>query len=152
MLEMFSSKPLSSSIRNMWSVPALVLRTVSAPWSTWGGLSPGSSTCWGLTSLKAALQRRTLGSQWRTSWTWASNASLQEKSPTASGTALLTGQGGWSPPLSIGETHLEYCAQFWAPPYKEDTGLLEWIQQSVTKIFKGVEHVAYKEWLRKLTF
>ncbi|PKU46308.1 hypothetical protein llap_3376 [Limosa lapponica baueri] len=45
--------------------------------------------------------------------------------------------------------HLVYCIQFWAPQFK-DRDLLERVQQSVTKMMRGLEHLSYEERLRDL--
>ena len=44
--------------------------------------------------------------------------------------------------------YLEYCIQFWAPPYKEDKEALEHVQKIAAQLVMGMQHKSYKEWLR----
>ena len=46
--------------------------------------------------------------------------------------------------------YLEHCVQFWAPQYKRDIELLERVQESVTKVVRGMEHLSYKDGLKDL--
>jgi len=46
--------------------------------------------------------------------------------------------------------HLEYCDQFWEHRYKKDKDLLQRVQQRVTKMIKGLEHLSYEERLSDL--
>lgn len=55
-----------------------------------------------------------------------------------------------APLLSPGEMHLESCVVFWAPQDKREVELLKQVQQRVTKMMKGLEHLCYKEKLREL--
>lgn len=53
-------------------------------------------------------------------------------------------------PSALLREHLEYSIQFWDPQFKKDKKLLERIQKRVTKVFRGLEHLLYKERLRDL--
>ncbi|PKU45726.1 hypothetical protein llap_3960 [Limosa lapponica baueri] len=46
--------------------------------------------------------------------------------------------------------HLEYHVQFWTSQFKKDRELLNRVQQRVTKMIRGLEHLSYEERLRDL--
>lgn len=73
------SRGVLTGWRNRLSGTSCSSTTASAKSCTWGIIIPHTSTCWGQTSLKAALQERTPGPWWTASWTWASNKPLQAK-------------------------------------------------------------------------
>ncbi|GAB0178950.1 hypothetical protein GRJ2_000360300 [Grus japonensis] len=46
--------------------------------------------------------------------------------------------------------HLEYCVQLWGPQHRKDIDPLQQVQRRVTKMIRGLEHLSYKDRLRKL--
>ncbi|KAK4822096.1 hypothetical protein QYF61_009796 [Mycteria americana] len=46
--------------------------------------------------------------------------------------------------------HLECRAQFWAPQYTKDMDILDRVQQTATKMIKGLEHLSCEERLREM--
>ena len=66
------------------------------------GRNAGRRRGWETAGWKAALQKRTSGSQWKKKWLWASDVPLQQRRPTASwaalGITLPAGGQQWSFP------------------------------------------------------
>ena len=46
--------------------------------------------------------------------------------------------------------HLESCVQLWSPQHRKNIDMLECGHRRVIKMFRGLEHLSYKERLREL--
>jgi len=46
-------------------------------------------------------------------------------------------------------SHLEYCVHAWGPYYKNNGGLLAWVQRMAIELIRGLEHPSCEERLRE---
>jgi len=46
------------------------------------------------------------------------------------------------------QPHLKHCVNFWAPQFKQDVKVLEYLQRKATKLVKRLEGMSYEGWLR----
>jgi len=110
-------------------------------------LGRSNPICCGLTSWKAALQKRT----------WV-NHQCALAAKKANGILGCTGRSVASSSrevtlpfyLALVQPHLEYCVHFWAPQYKTDMDILDRVQQRAMKMVKELEHLSCEERLREL--
>ena len=47
---------------------------------------------------------------------------------------------------ALAQLQLEYHVQLWAPQLKMSVGKLERVHQKASKLFRSLEHTAYKKW------
>jgi len=56
------------------------------------------------------------------------------------------GWGDPSPLLSTGEVRLECLVQSWAPQYKRDANMLDWVQWRATQAVTALKHCIKRSW------
>ena len=96
----WESQNQRGSVCTLWSSTSSRARSC-----TWVRAIPGTNTGWGMSGLRAALQRRTWGCWWMKNWIWASNVCLQPRKPIASWAASKeawpAGRGRWFSPSTL---------------------------------------------------
>lgn len=91
--------------------------------------------------------KKTFESWQVTRWSWASNVLLQSWRPSTSWAALGRGLSKQSKRsdslllLSSGDIHVEYHVQFLVFQFSGDTNILEYAQQNVMDMTKGLKHL-----------
>lgn len=124
------SRLYKNAIRNL-------MKTSTMAWNR-RAKSPGTSTCWGQTSCKTALQKRTWGSWWTTHRAWIRNVPVAK---AACGKLGCSSKGVTSKLRRVFpfcSAHPSGChADLWAPQYKKDTGRMESLYQRATRMVRG---------------
>ena len=144
----------SAGCRTGQRAPSWSSTRENAKSTIWEGTSPGMGTPLGLTSWKAALRTRTLGSWGTTSWPRCSNvpfiAKVAQSTRCCIWQSTACGSREVIPRLcsSTGETRPECGVQCWGPQCKRGTGLLGWVQPRAAMRIKGQEHLTEQEGLR----
>ncbi|RMC05190.1 hypothetical protein DUI87_18374 [Hirundo rustica rustica] len=64
--------------------------------------------------------------------------------------ASRTRAGIMAPYVAPVRLHLEYSIQFWAPQFRKDMEVLEWVQCRTMKLMKGLHRMSCEEQLREL--